>query len=109
MYVVFFTDAVCYLNEKLEPLPIASLQTNQSSYRSIAIVVEGYPVTCRGLKEPTGNSILNRYLLDSGGYEVVPIPYMEFNASEKLVKKVKYLEQKLKSVNQKDSIKRPSR
>lgn len=45
---------------------------------------------------PNGMSALALKLLESKGYSVVTIPYNEFNTSDKLLKRVQYLESKLK-------------
>lgn len=63
----------------------------------IAIVVEGYGAMCLGLKQPTGTSALSKKILDSENIPVVTVPYTEFGYSEKLVKRVQYLEQNIKA------------
>jgi hypothetical protein len=109
MSCLISSDAICYLNDKLEPVPVTKSDTKDPKPSAIAIVLEGYPSLCRGIKDPTGSSILSRRLVESSGYRVISVPYTEFNASDKLVRRVKYLEQKLKQIEEADAIKTTNR
>lgn len=40
-------------------------------------------------------------LLEKSGYYVIPVPYNEFSTSDKLLKRVQYLEAKLKAISSK--------
>lgn len=55
--------------------------------------------TCQGVHQtPNGVMALNQRLLASIGYSVLIVPFNEFNGSDKLLKRVQYLENKLKKI-----------
>ncbi|CAL8114890.1 unnamed protein product [Orchesella dallaii] len=97
-----YVDAVCYLDNKSTPVALESAKTKPSSVHKVAFVVEGYPLTCLGLKHPTGQALLNVRMLEAQNFLVVTVPYTEFGTNEKLIRRVQYLEQKLKTVSQKN-------
>lgn len=47
---------------------------------------------------PTGITSLAHQLLEKSGFKILTIPYNEFNTSDKLLKRVQYLEFKLKKI-----------
>ncbi|XP_021962538.1 FAST kinase domain-containing protein 4 [Folsomia candida] len=98
-----FADAICMLNKNKEPVSHMESKRNKTTpYQPAALVIEGYAAMTLGCKEPTGQTVLNRSLLEKEGYIVITIPYTELSQSEKLIKRAKYLEQKLKGIT--DSI-----
>lgn len=65
----------------------------------IAIMVLDYHDMCQGSPtELTGITSMALQLLERSGYKTVTVPYNEFSTSEKLLKRVQYLERKLKDV-----------
>lgn len=56
-----------------------------------------YSDFCRGMEEPLGLYSLMTKLLEAKGYRIVFVPYTEYSPQEKLVTRVKYIEQKIKS------------
>lgn len=49
-------------------------------------------------QQPNGLTALAFQLLERQGYRVLPVPYNEFSTSDKLLKRVQYLEGKLKRI-----------
>lgn len=49
-------------------------------------------------QQPNGVSAMAFKLLEQKGYKVLTVPYNEFNTSDKLLKRVQYLEGKLKRI-----------
>lgn len=49
-------------------------------------------------QQPNGVTSLAYRLLEQKGYRVLTVPYNEFNTSDKLLKRVQYLEGKLKRI-----------
>ena len=49
-------------------------------------------------QQASGVTALAHRLLEHQGYHVLTVPYNEFNNSDKLLKRVQYLESKLKRV-----------
>lgn len=57
-----------------------------------------YHDMCQNLQEPHGAVALSRRLLEARGYKVLCVPYTEYQPSDKLIKRVQYLESKLKQI-----------
>lgn len=53
---------------------------------------------CRGKLQPNGVNNLAKNLLEAQGYKIVFIPYTEFKARDKVVTRVKYIQEKLKEI-----------
>lgn len=64
----------------------------------MGILAQDYYDFCRGRVEPTGVSALAVRLLEAQGYSVLTIPYTEFRPRDKLVRRVQYVESKLKEI-----------
>lgn len=65
----------------------------------IAMMVVDFNDVCHGAhRSATGITELSFNLLEKCGYKVLPVPYTEFNTSDKLLKRVQYLEGKFKEV-----------
>ncbi|XP_050098994.1 uncharacterized protein LOC126579593 [Anopheles aquasalis] len=92
----FTIDAECVLDKKCLPLPV---DKEHPQGTRIAILVHDYHDMCQG-PHPTLNGIqaLNMRLLRERGYTVLSIPYNEFSTSDKLLKRVEYLQSKFKSI-----------
>lgn len=64
----------------------------------VGILVQDYPDFCRGRVEPTGLSALAVRLLEAQNYAVLTVPYTEFKVRDKIVRRVQYIESKLKEI-----------
>lgn len=54
---------------------------------------------CQGVhNQPNGVTALAFRLLEQKGYRVLTVPYNEFSTSDKLLKRVQYLESKMKRI-----------
>lgn len=68
-------------------------------------MVLDYHDMCRGVTEdPNGFNAIAFRILDKIGYHVLPIPYTEFSTRDKVLKRVQYLDSKLKNI-----VKQPSK
>jgi len=101
----WIADALCWMNDKAEPIPFnkssgakgADWDVSQPCTK-VAVVVTGYSAHVLGKsKELTGQTAFGLRLLALEGFVPVSIPYAEFSYSEKLVRRVQYLEQKIKN------------
>lgn len=62
------------------------------------MVVDFHDVCHGAHRAASGQMTLIFDLLEKSGYKVIPVPYNEFNTSDKLLKRVQYLEAKFKTV-----------
>lgn len=54
---------------------------------------------CHGThRSASGTTNLAFDLLEKSGYQIIPVPYNEFSTSDKLLKRVQYLEAKFKAI-----------
>ena len=100
-------DCICTGNEATE-FPTGNPKTTwlQESFNlclnflcfRIGILALGYRDMCIGSPEPNGVSSLSIRLLEKTDYKVLCIPYTEYNPQDKLVQRVKYLDNRLKSL-----------
>ncbi|CAD7090388.1 unnamed protein product [Hermetia illucens] len=92
----FLIDAECLLDAKCNPLPV---DKNQPGAVRVAIMVVDFHDICQGThRSISGVTHLSFDLLEKCGYKIISVPYNEFSTSEKLLKRVQYLEGKLKRV-----------
>jgi len=65
----------------------------------VALMVIDFHDICHGTHR-SGNGVTNLTfdLLEKSGYHVIPVPYNEFSTSDKLLKRVQYLESKFKAI-----------
>lgn len=71
----------------------------------LAIMVLDFHDMSQGAhQQPNGLTALAFQLLERKGYRVLPVPYNEFSTSEKLLKRVQYLEGKLKRISSGSSL-----
>ncbi|XP_030370255.1 FAST kinase domain-containing protein 4 [Scaptodrosophila lebanonensis] len=92
----FLIDALCYFDEKRNPLPLD--KENPNAIRVALMVIDFHDI-CHGTHR-SGSGLTNLMfdLLEKSGYKVIAIPYNEFSTSDKLLKRVQYLEAKFKTV-----------
>ncbi|KAI8130338.1 hypothetical protein FF38_04994 [Lucilia cuprina] len=92
----FLIDAICTFDAKRNPLPLDKEHANGIK---IALMVVDYHDICHGThRSASGITSLSFDLLEKSGYKVIPVPYNEFNTSDKLLKRVQYLESKFKAL-----------
>lgn len=92
----FLIDAMCVFDAKRNPLPLDIEHTNAIK---VALMVVDYHDICHGThKSASGITSLSFDLLEKSGYKVIPVPYNEFSTSDKLLKRVQYLESKFKAL-----------
>lgn len=92
----FNIDAECVLDSKCLPLAVDKEHVNA---KRIALIVHDYHDMCMG-PHPSLNGVhtLACRLLEKSGYTVLPVPYNEFNTSDKLLKRVEYLQKRFKTL-----------
>uniref|UniRef100_A0A1A9V8R6 RAP domain-containing protein n=1 Tax=Glossina austeni TaxID=7395 RepID=A0A1A9V8R6_GLOAU len=92
----FLIDALCVFDAKRNPLPV---DKDHLDGIRVALMVVDYHDVCHGAhRAASGITTLYFDLLEKKGYRVLPIPYNEFSTSDKLLKRVQYLEAKFKSL-----------
>lgn len=115
--ILFNADAECVLDKKGNPLPVNQEHKDATRYvvkltvrfgkyfivfffpHRVAIMVRDFHDFCQGVhQQPSGVSALAHRLLEQAGYKILMIPYNEFNTSDKVIKRVQYLEEKLKRI-----------
>ncbi|CAO1423162.1 unnamed protein product [Diamesa tonsa] len=90
----FVIDAMFMIDDKSNPLA-----KDSKTGKKIAIMVHDYRDMCQGTHQNlNGITSLNLNLLTKAGYKVISVPYNEFSISDKLLKRVQYLEKKIKEV-----------
>lgn len=92
----FIIDAECVLDSKCLPLPV---DQEHPAAKRIALLVHDYHDMCQG-PNPALNGVhtLACHLLKKSGYSVLSVPYNEFNTSDKLLKRVEYLQNMFKAI-----------
>ncbi|XP_018570435.1 protein TBRG4 isoform X2 [Anoplophora glabripennis] len=91
----FLIDAEFSLDKKCNPVLLSQTNLNDGILR-IALMAYDYHDMTRGRVEPTGINVLAHKLLEAQGYKVIIIPHTEFKPRDKLIHRVKYIENKLK-------------
>lgn len=92
----FAIDAECVLDSKCLPLAV---DKDHPGAKRIALLVHDFHDMCQG-PSPSLNGMhtLACRLLEKSGYSVLSIPYHEFNTSDKLLKRVEYLQRMFKTI-----------
>ncbi|CAD6994505.1 protein TBRG4 [Ceratitis capitata] len=92
----FLIDAFCLFDNKRNPLPV---DKENADAIKVALMVVDFHDVCHGThRSASGITNLSFDLLEKSGYKVIPVPYNEFNTSDKLLKRVQYLEAKFKAI-----------
>ncbi|XP_017870431.1 PREDICTED: protein TBRG4 [Drosophila arizonae] len=92
----FLIDAVCQFDAKRNPLP---LDSQSADAIKIALMVVDFHDICHGThRSASGPTNLAFDLLERSGYQIIPVPHSEFSTSDKLLKRVQYLEAKFKAI-----------
>ncbi|KDR07530.1 protein TBRG4 [Zootermopsis nevadensis] len=124
----FLLDGECMLDSNCNPLPVPVESTMSRNFGSekmpassfdktpvspsrvrgsrcatnkgtrIGILARDYRDMCRGSPEPNGVAALSAKLLECAGYRVLCVPHTKYNPREKLLQRVQYLDQHLKSL-----------
>ncbi|KAH8242794.1 hypothetical protein KR032_002170 [Drosophila birchii] len=92
----FLIDALCQFDANRNPLPLD--KENPKAIRVALMVIDFHDI-CHGThRSASGVTNLTFDLLEKSGYHVIPVPYNEFSNSDKLLKRVQYLEAKFKAI-----------
>lgn len=92
----FLIDAICQFDANKNPLPLD--KENPKAIRVALMVIDFHDI-CHGThRSASGVTNLTFDLLEKSGYNVIPVPYNEFSSSDKLLKRVQYLEAKFKAL-----------
>lgn len=92
----FAIDAECVLDSKCLPL---SVNKEHPGAKRIALLVHDYHDMCQGPHTAmNGVQSLACRLLRAAGYSVLSVPYNEFSTSDKLLKRVEYLQKAFKTI-----------
>ncbi|XP_023036093.1 FAST kinase domain-containing protein 4 isoform X2 [Drosophila willistoni] len=92
----FLIDALCQFDANRNPLPLD--KENAQAIRVALMVVDFHDICHGAHRSASGITNLAFDLLEKSGYHVIPVPYNEFNTSDKLLKRVQYLEAKFKAI-----------
>ncbi|XP_055617122.1 FAST kinase domain-containing protein 4 isoform X2 [Toxorhynchites rutilus septentrionalis] len=91
----FAIDAECVLDSKCLPLAVDKVHPGS---KRMALMVHDYHDMCQGPHPAlSGVQAIACRLLEEKGYCVLSIPYNEFNTSDKLLKRIEYLQKMFKS------------
>ncbi|XP_022196797.2 FAST kinase domain-containing protein 4 [Nilaparvata lugens] len=100
-------DGECVMDSNFNPLPLVDKKSGEVIDRTkgnvrkgkrIAVVVLDFHDLTKGETDLVGLASLCVRLISNSNYTVMTIPHYEFNPNDKLVTRVKYLEQKLKTI-----------
>ncbi|XP_034662034.1 FAST kinase domain-containing protein 4 [Drosophila subobscura] len=92
----FLIDALCQFDANRNPLPLDKENPNAIK---VALMVIDFHDICHGThRSASGVTNLTIDLLEKSGYQVIPVPYNEFSTSDKLLKRVQYLDAKFKAI-----------
>ena len=94
----YFLDASFCVDQKCTPVPIDSEDSKNKKVYRIALVTCAYHEFCRGNNVMVGLVKFYKQLLEADGYKVLLVPYNEVNFKDKLVTRVKYLNDNLKTL-----------
>ncbi|XP_055903869.1 FAST kinase domain-containing protein 4 [Eupeodes corollae] len=92
----FLIDALCAFDAKRNPLPLD--KENPNSIKVALMLVDFHDICHGPHRSVSGITKLSFDLLEKSGHKVLPVPYNEFSVSDKLLKRVQYLEGKFKSI-----------
>jgi len=95
----FYIDAECVFDKKCNPVALSKFGSAPDLIK-VAILTLDYHDMTRGRVQPSGISSLSTRLLESRGYKILQIPYHEYRSRDKLVQRVQYIENKLKTLIQ---------
>ncbi|XP_026498467.2 FAST kinase domain-containing protein 4 isoform X1 [Vanessa tameamea] len=93
----FLYDAEFVVDSKCHPVSLDKAANRKDVHR-IAVLGLDYHDLTRKEFVPLGVNKLYSRLLQLKGYKVLEIPYTEFNPKDKLVTRVKYIENRLKEI-----------
>ncbi|RZF47677.1 hypothetical protein LSTR_LSTR006313 [Laodelphax striatellus] len=97
----------CVMDSNFNPLPLIDKKSGEAIDRTksnvrkgkrIAVVVLDFHDLTKGEMDLVGLASLCVRLISKSNYTVITIPHYEFNPNDKLVTRVKYIEQKLKTI-----------
>jgi len=102
----FTLEAECVLDSSGRPLPVTDLSSNFSDNskalaagsRRVAVLTASFQDCLLG-GEVSGVTSLNLRLLEALGYKVILVKFSDWPSTEKLVVRVKYLDEEMKKVS----------
>ncbi|XP_008204920.1 FAST kinase domain-containing protein 4 isoform X1 [Nasonia vitripennis] len=92
----FLLDAEFCVDSKCAPLPVNSKSDQDKQVFRIGVLTCAYHEFCRGANVVLGPVNLRKSLLEQQGYKVLLIPYTKVNIKDKLVTRVKYINDNIK-------------
>ncbi|KAH8382043.1 hypothetical protein KR009_001560 [Drosophila setifemur] len=92
----FLIDALCHFDANKNPLPLD--KENPKAIKVALMVIDFHDICHGSHRSASGVTNLTFDLLEKSGYHVIPVPYNEFSTSDKLLKRVQYLESKFKAI-----------
>ncbi|XP_014479961.1 PREDICTED: protein TBRG4 [Dinoponera quadriceps] len=99
----FLLDAEYRMDEKHKPIAVENWNEQSKDVRRIGIVVHDYHDYCRGQSDLLGSVYLYTQLLKAQGYDLLTISYENFSIQDKLEKRINFLKQCMRNVQEKKS------
>ncbi|XP_032679093.1 FAST kinase domain-containing protein 4 [Odontomachus brunneus] len=96
----FLLDAEYRIDDQLNPISKENWNKQAKDVRRIGIMVHDYHDYCRGQDDLLGSIYLQTQLLKAQGYDLLTISYKNFSIQDKLVKRISYLKQCMKDVQE---------
>ncbi|XP_034940047.1 FAST kinase domain-containing protein 4 [Chelonus insularis] len=90
-------DVIFYYDKKKGPIPVTEGTVNEKAIR-IAVIANTFHDYCIGEKSLVGSVLLHYRLLQAQGYQIIDISYEDFNSTDKLLKRITYMNDRIKSV-----------
>lgn len=96
----FLLDTEYRVNDQHKLIKVEDWNEQSKDVKRIAILVCNYHDYCRGQNDLIGSTYLNTQLLKARGYNLVTISYKNFSIQDTIDKRVSYLTQCIKNVQE---------
>lgn len=96
----FLLDAEYRINDQHKLIKVEDWNEQSENVKRIAVLVYDYHDYCRGQDDLIGSTYLYTQLLKARGYNLVTIPYKNFSIQDTIDKRVNYLTQCIKNVQE---------
>ncbi|XP_015120725.1 FAST kinase domain-containing protein 4 [Diachasma alloeum] len=93
----FLIDVDFYIDKKLTALPVDKVSEDAKALR-IAIIANYYHDFCVGKRNSLGLVGLHNRLLEAMGYRIIDISHTDFHTDDKLLKRISYLNDRIKTI-----------
>ncbi|KAK0164512.1 hypothetical protein PV328_003132 [Microctonus aethiopoides] len=93
----FLLDVEFFMNEKCGPLSIEKISNDTNALR-IGIIANYYHDYCIGEQHLLGPVLLHYRLLQAQGYRLLDISHQDFHTDDKLLKRITYINDRIKSI-----------